>query len=36
MVLKTVNLDRRIQQELVAAFPNVVNLGEEDVNPEER
>jgi hypothetical protein len=34
IVLKTVNLDKRIQQGLVAALAEVVNLGEEDVNPE--
>jgi hypothetical protein len=31
---KTVNLDKRIQKELVTAIAKVVNLGEEEVNPE--
>jgi hypothetical protein len=30
-----VNLDKHIQQVLVAAFAEVVNLGEKGVNPEE-
>jgi hypothetical protein len=34
-MLKTVNQDKRIQQGLVAAFAEAVNLGVEDVNPEE-
>jgi hypothetical protein len=33
--LKTVNLDKRIQHGLVAAFAEIVNLGEEEINPEE-
>jgi hypothetical protein len=34
-VLKTVNLNKRIQQGLIATFTEVVNLGQEDVNPKE-
>jgi hypothetical protein len=34
-VLKRENLDKKIQQELVVAFAEVVNLGKECVNPKE-
>jgi hypothetical protein len=36
IVHKTVNLDKRTRQGLVAAFAEVVNLGEENINSEER